>query len=189
MILLVSAVREELGSLAGEPLGVGAVVAAARAAWLLADRRPRGVVFVGTGSAYAGGPAPGTAVAARRVGLSAGVAAMGLGYVPRPPPPLPCDARLLARVAAPRVDVLTVGAVTTDPVLAERLADGWQLEHTEVFGVAVACAQVGVPFLAVLGVASRAGPEAHLQWLAHGREAREAARVAVGGVLSGVEEG
>lgn len=185
MLLVVSAVAEELGPLEGEPLGIGAVAAAARMARLLSRAAPDGVVLLGTGGAYPAGPAIGEACVARRVGMSSGVAAMGLGYVPRAAATLPCDPRLLGRLKLPWADVLTVDAVTTDPVLAGRLGDRWTVEHTEAYGAAAACADAGVPFVAVLGIAWRAGPDANAQWLARRREAQEAARQAVGPLLVG----
>ncbi|HJN77691.1 MAG TPA: hypothetical protein QGF58_27470 [Myxococcota bacterium] len=180
MILLVSAVREELGYLDGAALGVGPVVVAARMATLLVERRPDAVVLIGTAGAYPGsGLEIGQAVAARRCGLSHGVAAMGLGYVPRRPAPVECHPEFLERVDLPRADVLTVGAVTTDTVLAGRLSDGWQVEHMEAFGAACACAQRDVPFLAVLGISNVVGPDAHAEWLVHRNAAQDAARAAV----------
>lgn len=179
MILLVSAVREELGELRGEALGIGTVLAGVRMARLLAERHPSGVIFTGTGGAYAGGPPIGVACKVRRVGLLDSAAMMGLGYTPRPPPPIACDPRLLAHVDLPEVDVLTVGAITTDPTLARRLGDGWQVEHLEAYGVAAACADANVPFAAVMGIANVVGPEAHAQWLTHRGQAQTAARTAL----------
>lgn len=179
MILLVAAAPQELGDLRGEVLGVGPVVAAAAMARILAPNPPQGVVMVGTAGAYPGGPPVGTVVKARRVGLADGAAASGLGYTPRPPPPIPADPRLLARLDAELADVLTVGAVTTDLTLAGRLSDGWQVEHLEAYGAAWACAAAGVPFVAVLGIANDVGPAAHAQWLTHRNAAQDAARAVV----------
>lgn len=183
-MLLVAAAREELGELDGEVVGVGPVVAAARAAAILARRLPEFVVMVGTGGAYEGGPPIGTAIAASRVGLSYGVASMGLGYVPRPPNPVMCDEALLRKLGLPQHDVLTTGAITTDLQLAERIADGYSVEHLEAFGVAIACKHAGVPFVAVLGIANRVGPAAHTEWLTHRDEAQEAAREALRPLLA-----
>ncbi len=190
MILFIAATREELGELPGEPIGLGAVAAAARTAALIAREEPDEVVLIGTCGSYPGGPPLGSAVLAGRVGLSPGVASMGLGYVPKAPEPLSSASRLTARLAAPVVDVLTVHAITTDPVLAARLADGgWSVEHLEAYGAALACAQAGVPFAAVLGVASEVGPEAHTHWLLHRQEAQRAARGLLGPLLDGAPSG
>jgi len=182
-MLLVAAAREELGDLRGEVLGVGPIVAAARTAALLAHLQPDFVVMVGTGGSYVGGPPIGTAVAASRVGLSYGVAAMGLGYVPRQPLPVPCDEGLLRRLDIPQHSVLTTGAITTDLTLAQRIADGYTVEHLEAFGVAIACQQAHVPFVAVMGISNDAGPDAHTQWLTHRDAAQQAAREAIAPLL------
>jgi purine-nucleoside phosphorylase len=104
---------------------------------------------------------------------------MGLGYTPRPPDPVICDPSLLSGVELPTLDVLTVAAITTDPLLAQRLSDGWQVEHLEAFGVALACQQAGIPFALVLGISNVVGPEAHMQWLTHRNAAQDAARAAI----------
>ncbi len=186
MILIVAAVAEELGTLPGRTVGIGPVVAAATAAHIISSLRPDGVVMVGTAGSYANGPPIGQACVSRRVGLADGAAVMGLGYVPRPPAPIPCDPRLLDRaVALPKVDVLTTGGVSTDPLLAERMADTWQVEHLEAYGVAAACAAVGIPFIAILGIANVVGPDAHAQWLTNRNAAQDAARDAALALLEG----
>lgn len=185
MILVLAAVAEELGPLPGRPVGIGPVIAAATTARLLCELRPDAVVLIGTAGSYRGGPPIGQACAARRVGLADGASAMGLGYVPRPPAPLPCDPRLLARANVPVVDVLNTGAISTDPILAGRLADGWQVEHLEAYGVAAACAAAGVPFVALLGISNVVGPDAHTQWLTHRNAAQDAAREAAMALVGG----
>ena len=182
-MLVMAAAREELGPLAGEVVGVGPVVAAANAASILARVRPEAVVMVGTAGAYPGGPPIGGAIASRRLGMSFGVAAMGLGYVPRPPGPIEGGTNLLERLEVPHHDVLTVGAVTTDELLARRVGDGWDVEHLEAYAVAFACQAAGVPFVACLGIANDVGPDAHVQWLSHRDEAQQAARDAIQALL------
>ena len=182
-MLVMAAAREELGPLDGEVVGVGPVTAAARAAAILARVKPSAVVLVGTAGAYPGGPSIGAAIASSRLGLSYGVAAMGLGYVPRAPTAIDGDPEMLARLDCDKHAVLTVGAVTTDPTLARRLADGWTVEHLEAFGVALACKEAGVPFVACLGIANDVGPDAHVQWLSHRDAAQEAARQAARALL------
>jgi len=183
-MLVLAAAREELGELAGEVVGVGPIPAATRAAVLLERLHPRAVLLIGTAGAYPGGPAIGTAIAARRVGLSYGVAAMGLGYVPRPPPAIDGDATLLDQTGLARHDVLTTGAITTDPALARRFGDGWTVEHLEAYSVACACQQAQIPFVAVLGIANWVGPDAHAEWLIHREEAQAAARAVAARLLA-----
>lgn len=184
-MLLLAAAREELGPLQGEVVGVGAVVAACRAARILEERKPDRVVMIGTGGGYPGGPRIGSAIVAGRVGLSWGVAVLGMGYVPRAPTPVECDAAMIEAVNQPIHHVLTVGAITTDAALARRLADGWTVEHLEAFGVALACREAGIPFVAVLGISNQVGPDAHVEWLTHRDAAQQAARAAIQPLLGG----
>jgi nucleoside phosphorylase len=183
-VLVVAAAPQELDDLPGEVLGVGPIVAACRAATLIERYKPDRVVLVGTAGSYPGGPAVNTAIAAQKFGLSYGVATMGLGYVPRPPPPVDCSSEMLAALTLPRHNVLTVGAVTTDPTLALRLSDGWEVEHLECYGVALACHEANVPFIAVLGIANEVGPHAHGEWLTNRDSAQEAARHAIKSLLA-----
>ncbi|MFT5684878.1 MAG: futalosine hydrolase [Myxococcota bacterium] len=185
MILIVSAVREELGNLPGHPVGVGAVQAAVAATLIIREHAPDGVVMMGTAGAYPGGPRVGEAVVAYRVGQAQGLSVMGLGYTPRAPAPIPADPRLMARFDVPRVGVLSVDAISTDATLARRLADDWQVEQLEAFGVAYACAAAGVPFTMVFGITHRVGPEAHTHWLTNRVIARRAARIAVSDGIGG----
>ena len=184
MILVVAAVREELGDLGGASLGIGPVVAAARMARVLAEERPSGVVMIGTAGAYPNGPPVGVAVQAGRLGLADGAAAMALGYTPLPPAPVVADHSVLPALDLAVHDVLTTGAVSTDPVLTERLGDAWAVEHLECFGAAWACHDAGVPFTAVLGIANRVGPAAHAEWLTWRGRGQDAARDAVRDALA-----
>jgi len=174
--LFVAAVAEELGDLPGAVLGVGPIIAAASAGALVAVQRPSRVILVGTAGAYEGGPAVGQVVVSGRLGWSDGVAVMGLGYVPRPPAPLVGDADMASRSGLRVWDVLTTGAITTDAALCARLGQGFHVEHMEAFGVARACADHGVPFVAVLGITNRVGPDAHAEWLRNRVACQDAAR-------------
>ena len=180
MIQLVCATAEELGPFPGLELGLGSVRVAAKLAAHLERSRPSAVVIVGTAGALPGGPSVGSVVSAKRIGLSPGVAAMGMGYVPKPPEPIFCDPTLVSSLGLKEVDVLTAGAVTTDSVLVNRLSDGWQCEQMEAYGAALACQQAKIPFAAIYSIANLCGPEAHSQWLAHVNEAREALHSVLG---------
>jgi purine-nucleoside phosphorylase len=162
-------------------VGVGPVRAAAGTARFLATERPNALVLVGTAGTYGAHP-PGTVVVATEVLLDPDVARLGLGYVPLPPAPLRCDAGLVASVR-PHVHaearVLTVSAIANDPTLVTARAHDAEIEHMEAWAVAWACAEAGVPFVAVLGVSNAVGPGAHAQWRANREVAEAAARAAV----------
>lgn len=173
-----AAVSAELGGLPGEALGVGPVVAGISAGAWLERARPEAVVLLGTCGAYPGGPEVGAVVASSRLGLGSAAAASGLGYVPMAPAPIEGAEWLLERLGVPRVRVLTVQAVSTAPGLVAAFGAEWEVEHMEAFAVARACAGRRVPFVALLGVANRVGPDAHTEWLRN-RRGVEAAVVAV----------
>ena len=178
-MLVLAAVSEELGDLPGETVGIGPVVAAANAARLLVKHQPSAVLMVGTCGVYPNrAHTIGTAIMGSEVGLSYGVAAMGLGYVPMAPKPVACAAWPALDGVLPTAKILTTGAITTDDTLAARLSDVWDVEHLEAFGVAYACQQMGIPFSVILGIANDVGPNAHVQWLTHRDDAQEAARTA-----------
>jgi nucleoside phosphorylase len=193
VILVVAAWKPELRALGralrdrrGRPIeravvGVGLVEAALGASRALARRRPRAVVLVGTAGVYprsGRAPAVGDVVVARRIHLVSVSVARGLAYFPGPMPvTAACDRTLrsdLARSAAARqVDVACPSAITRGAAAATALATaaGAAVENLEAFAVARAAAEVGVPFVAVLGIANQVGPRAHAQWAAHGAEA------------------
>lgn len=169
-MIFMAAVDDELGDLIGgrgASVGIGPVRAALGAARQLASARPRGVVLIGTAGAYPGGPAVGSVVVARHIGLSTGIAELGLGYTPLAPGPITTDETLRARTGLAEVDVLTVEAITTDPGLTTSRARDWQVEHMEAWSVAAAAAAAGVPFVAILGISNRVGPDAHAEWRVH----------------------
>jgi purine-nucleoside phosphorylase len=168
MVRVVAAVAEELGDIDGVALGVGPLRAAAAAARLLALERPDGVLLVGTAGAYRGGPAIGSVVAAGTCGWRSGAATYGLGYVPLAPPTIAADVGIGVQLGLPQVPVLTVAAITTSEALAMAFAaEGWAVEHLEAYAVALACADAGVPFGAILGITNEVGPSAHAQWIAN----------------------
>jgi len=185
VITLLSAVDAERGGRPGASVGVGPVRAAAATAALLAARRPRAVLFVGSAGAYPPDVPIGSAFSASGLGFAELGQLGGLGYVPMPPPELTAHPALAAALGLPLASVLTLAGVTTDAPTAARLSARWTLEHMEVYAVAHACAAEGVPFAAALGVANHVGPGAHAQWLAHRGAAEAAACAAIDRLLAG----
>ena len=183
-MLILAAAPEELGDLPGLIVGVGPVIAAARASAIIAKHKPDSILLIGTAGAYAGGPEIGQVISSRTTGLRSGVSAMGLGYTPRPPAPIEGSPAMMAKLHIEHHNVLTVPAVTTDETLALRLADGYTVEHLEAFGVAAAAREVGIPFLAVLCITNVVGPNAHTEWLANRDQAQAAARAAIKPLLN-----
>lgn len=166
MIRFVSAVAAERGALPGVDVGVGPLRAAVATARLLSQERPSAVIFLGTAGQLPGGPAVGSVIRAGRLGLGEAAAALGRGYVPMPLPVLQATAGPAPTEVHGEASVLTNAAITTDPALIEAYA-GWEVEHMETYGVALACAEAGVPFGAILGITNIVGPDAHAQWRAN----------------------
>lgn len=176
-LLVLSAVPDEFGTLAGVAVGVGAVRAARGAALALTHCRSRGVLILGTVGAYEGSDLSiGDLVTARHIHLLDGTSALGMSYTPLPPPPLRCDPDLQNATGMRAVDVVTTGAITTDAGLARVLGTHGAVEHLEAWSIAHAAAEAGLPFAAILGVTNEVGPNAHAQWRTH-RPAVEAAVV------------
>lgn len=176
---VLAAVAEELGALSGVPVGIGPMLSSAGAMRALLEEPPESVVLIGTCGAYPGRGKIGEVIIAEQVGFSSGTAVLGLGYVPRPPSPLPCTYDRLPQIDARPARVLTCPAVSTDPHLVDRIGDGWDVEHLESYGVVWACKQLGIRCSVVLGIANIVGPDAHVEWLTNREMAQEAARKAI----------
>jgi len=159
-----------------QPVGIGAVDAAAGAASALVRHAPAAVVFVGTAGSYGARPPLEAVAVARALHLASGSAAAGGSYFPAPMVPRAVADPALRRAllaagggSAAEGDVATPLGITSSRRLAARLAttSGATVENLEAFAVARAAAAAEVPFGAVLGVANRVGPAAHAQWLSH----------------------
>jgi nucleoside phosphorylase len=182
--MIVAAAHHELGNMEGFALGVGPVRAAASAARLLALHTPSAVILIGTAGTYRRDVPVPSVIAAHKVGWGHAAAVLGAGYVPLPPEPLWTDERLRTVSGLTSADVLTVGAITTDRSVAAAWSADWALENMEAYGVALAAAQAGVPFLAILGVTNEVGPDAHAQWKANRAEVEQRVRDAVHPLLT-----
>jgi len=167
-----------------QPVGIGAVDAAAGAAAALVRHAPTAIVFVGTAGSYGARPPLDAVAVARALHLASGSAAAGGSYFPGPMlRRAGADAALRRALlaagggSAVEGDVATPLGITSSRRLAARLAaaSGALVENLEAFAVARAAAAAEVPFGAVLGVANRVGPAAHEQWLRHRESATAAA--------------
>lgn len=175
-VRLCAAVVEELGELPGVALGVGPIAAAVATGRLLALQRPDILVLLGTAGAYPGGPEVGEVVVASELGFASTAQTLGLGYVPLAPGVLQGDLEFSAITGLRPARVLTAIAITTDPGLAARHAERWEVEHMEAFSVAFACAEARVRFVAILGITNGVGPNAHAEWLRNRVELQLAAQ-------------
>ncbi len=182
--VLGDALRGRIGgrSVVTRTVGIGLPQAAVGATMAVADAKPEAVLLVGTCGAYPGsGLEVGDVVVARRLLLVDPSVVDGAAQFPGPMSVASeTDASMLGdllRAGAVAADVATTLAVTVDDEMAGRTARGAsaQVEHLEAHGVACACATLGVPFVAVFGVANAVGSRAREEWRAHHRAAGDAA--------------
>ncbi len=177
--LLLAAFPPELAALDAAPpagwrvatIGVGAVVAAAATARLVAEIRPSRVLFVGTCGAYDNRLAVLDLLAARAAVATSLDELEGRAYRPSLE-----QVRFEATWTVPGLpahDVAVPPAITRTAEGAARLAAVAAAEHLELAGVFAACRDAGVPVAAALAVANRVGPGAHEEWRAnHARASR-----------------
>jgi futalosine hydrolase len=183
-ILVVAAFPPELEGVDGVAVGIGMAAAAAGTQRALAERRPEGILLVGTCGVYPGHPLSiGSVVVARRVHLVSTAVVEGRGGFP-PRMDDPIDATLTPPGSA--ADVATTLAVTIDDALAATITarTACQVEHLEAHAVASVCARAGVAFGALLGIANVVGSRARDEWRANHELAGNAAAAAVKGWLS-----
>lgn len=172
MRLLLSAFAPELGPLASHPpegweaatVGVGAVTAAAATARLLMERRPEGVLFLGTCGRYDGRLGLFEALWASEAIATSLEELRDEAYRPGIEP-----VRWASTLAGP----LPSHAVAVPPAITKTLEGAALLgsvapvEHLELTGVFAACQGAGVPCGAALVVVNDVGPQAQAQWRAN----------------------
>lgn len=188
--LLLAAFPPELADLREDPpqgwtpacTGVGALAAAVVTARLLAERRPRRVLFLGTCGAYDDRLPLGAFLSAGQVLAVSLEELEERAYRPRLETtrweagwPLPFPAHT---VAVPP-------AITRTEEGAHRFSTVAAAEHLELSGVFAACLAAEVPAAAALVVVNRVGPDAHSEWQANHAEGsrRLAAALRANGVL------
>jgi futalosine hydrolase len=158
-----------------ELCGFGPVAAAARAATLLAERRPERVVLVGIAGTYdSRAAAIGTAIEVDRVAIDG---FEGAGFEPWPG----VGATIELRASSPARTLVTVLAPSSSPAEAadrRRRHPGAIAEDMEGYGVALACAIARVPLAIVRGISNEAGDRDTRGWRI--REALAAAREIAG---------
>jgi nucleoside phosphorylase len=157
-------------------VGVGIASAGAGAARALSEHAPARVVLLGSAGVYPGCFAfvPGELTAAARIELVDAARVAKRAQVPAPMTTEATTSRTLtdslcaiAKVAR-RVAVATTAAITVDDTLANELATtGCEVENLEALPVALACAAVGVPFAALLGITNEVGANGRAQWHTH----------------------
>lgn len=187
-LLLVPTSLEERGLLAGgglppglalrELCGFGAVVAAARAAWLAAELRPSRVLLVGIAGTYDPAAHPVgearelSSVAIDGIGAGEGEGLLGpreLGFAQWPSDGRSEVGERIDLAAGPRAAGLLVSvcAAAASAREAERRRGrfpGAVAEDLEGFSVAAACRMAGVPLRIVRGLSNPCGDRDRSRW-------------------------
>jgi futalosine hydrolase len=166
-------------------VGVGLVEAAAGAARLLAEHRPKALLLVGTAGAYPGCGrrlALGTAAVVDEMVLLPSLLPDEAAYLPELIPIRERSSATLLKALRrathlPSADVACPLAITVSSETATTAArlSGCALENLEAFAVARAAAHAEIPFAAVLGVANHVGPSGRREWQENARRAAAAA--------------
>ncbi|MBS1767184.1 MAG: phosphorylase [Acidobacteria bacterium] len=172
MKLLLAAFPPELGPLLDRPpagwrvacTGVGALLAAATTARLLAELRPEAVLFIGTCGHYDGRLAIGEAISASEAVAASLAERRGEAYRPEIE-----TTRWVTtlEVPLPSHGVVVPPAITKTREGAALLGTLGAAEHLELTGVYAASHAVGVPVGAALTVVNEVGPDAQAQWKAN----------------------
>jgi nucleoside phosphorylase len=183
-------------------VGIGLPAAAVGASRVLATRRARAAILIGTCGAYdffsgasdsRGLGLADVATATTVVLADSGVADGRSAYPGAMARPIATDAKLAAGLIAAggtSSRVATTLAVTTDDHLAACLARSFRAtaEHLEAYAVALACHDTETPFATALGVANRVGETGRAEWRAnHGDAGARAARLVVGWIEKGAD--
>jgi len=186
-----------------ERCGFGAIVAAARTAQLITERRPQRVLLVGIAGRYADALAIGRAYAFERVACHGVGAGSGGGFVPAEAmgwnqwpgdaaaatgaigDMLPCASGTLPAAARAGLLLSACAASADDDDVRSRL-ELWPdavAEDMEGFAVAAACRLAGVPLDIVRGISNTAGDRDTSRWQieAAARAAADLAATLLGG--------
>jgi nucleoside phosphorylase len=173
--LLLAAFPPEFADLGDHPLpgwhlactGVGAVAAAVATTRLLAEHRPRRVLFLGTCGAYDDRLDLGSFIAVTQVIAVSLDELEGRAYRPGIE-----TIRWEAGWSLPFPDhtVAVPPAITQTCEGAQRLSTMATAEHLELSGVYAACQAADIPVAAALVVVNRVGPQAHAEWKARHAE-------------------
>ncbi|MBM3382248.1 MAG: hypothetical protein FJY29_07390 [Betaproteobacteria bacterium] len=161
--------------------GVGSPRAATALTHLLSvskfhGSQPDAVFFLATAGAYASQHALESAHFVSAVSWCDGDLLRGDSYLPGLKSGYERLQAGLEPFSSATLSALSTPGITLAPELSRVLAGQGDFENLELYGVALAAEDFGVPWGAVLGVSNVVGPEAHPQWREHHLKASHAAQ-------------
>lgn len=159
--------------------GIGSVAAAAKLGSVIAERKIRRVLFVGSIGAKANSAALLSFVAPERVKLADLALADRHSYLPAAAvTTFEADATFLNKLLALSLNpiaaaVYSPAGISNESSCAEKLSKfaGADFENLELFGIAAACSAQGIPWNALCCVTNYLGPQAHEQWKGNFKDA------------------
>jgi purine-nucleoside phosphorylase len=161
--------------------GVGTPRAAAALAHALAVAKFHGsqsdaVLFLAPAGAYSSQHALGSAHVVSSVAWSDGDLLRGQSYLPGLKSGQERLVSSLKPFSEATLSAVSTPGITVSQELAGVLAEQADFENLELYGVALAAEDFGLPWGAVLGISNVVGPGAHAQWREHHLTASQAAQ-------------
>ncbi len=157
--------------------GIGSLRATQRVTLALAQKKFDLVLFCGTAGAYNSAADLSKVFACQKTLWSDGAVLLGKSYIPphqNLTETLECTEDFAFKI--PHAFALCLPSITTDENLAAECARHADLEHLELFGVALACQEFKIPWSGILGVANIVHKNAHIQWKQNHVNASESAQ-------------
>lgn len=157
--------------------GIGSLRATQRVTLALAQKKFDFVLFCGTAGAYNSKTELSKVFACQKVMWSDGAVLLGKSYIPphqNLTETLECTEDFAFKIL--HASALCLPSITTDENLATECARHADLEHLELFGVALTCQEFKIPWSGILGVANIVHKNAHIQWKQNHVKASEMAQ-------------
>lgn len=200
-ILVVSAFEPELSPLRRlappwvefASIGIGLVAAAVGATRRILERKPCGVLFVGTCGVYGDRAELLETVVATSVHLVDTAVVTQRGAIPE----VVCQhigidnwfSNVCCGSGLRKVSVANTMSLTTSNELGEQIetASNTDVEHLELFSFATVCEELKVPYAAMLGVANRVGSSGRREWFENNVEASQRVAQHVNGLFEALD--
>lgn len=148
--------------------GIGSIRSTHKVTKALMQNQYDLVLFCGTAGAYNSAVPLHSVYACQKVHWSDGGVLLESSYVPPHQNKTEMiENTLKLQHKIPEATALCLPSITISENLAQICSQFATLEHLELFGLALACQEVKVPWIGILSVANIVHPKAHLQWKEH----------------------
>lgn len=134
------------------------------------------VLFVATAGTYSSTFALGRAYLVSKAHWTDGDLLLGRSYLPRLQKGYESLNSCLQPFSDEKISAISTPGISLDEELSRKLCEVGTLENLELYGVAMAAQDFGIPWGAVLGVSNMVGPGAHSEWKENHIEASRSAQ-------------